>query len=338
MKKLLTMFMVLLSLQLIASYAYAEDILVDFKDAAVAKAGFEGFNQGFYFINQFGGRGDSGSMSTNWYTRQNFKAKSFNFTKINTSITVSTFFNVLADQPLAPQTSRTYGEVYLVPSTSELEGNINKAFVSFNSNSSSTGGQVDNIFGGSLAAPGGAFPGFGHEYASGTFKSGFWYELKVTFTNLGGGMIRYETLINEYDAAGLNFIQNVVHTTETTTDSFGLTTDTEVFAGFAFEVSGAKAADDFAISATGQYACEGMYSQAELDQSVATAVSQADASKNIIIGEQKQKIVSLEASISKLQADVVSKDALLATKDAIIKQLKDELEKHKRSHHRNKLD
>jgi len=231
---------------------------------------------------------------------------------------------------------RTYGEVYLVPSASELGGNINKAFVSFKSNSSSAGILTDNIFGGSLAAAGGSFPGFSQNYLPGTFKPGFWYELKVIFTNLGS-MIRYEILINEYDAAGLNFIQNVVHTTETTTDAFGLTKDTEVFAGFAFQVSGAKAADDFAISATGQNACEGMYTQAALDQFVATAVSQAEASKNIIIEEQKQKIASLEASITILQANIVAKDALLAAKEAIIKQLKDELDSLQRSHRYKKL-
>jgi len=335
MKKLLTVFVALLLLQCISSYAFAEDVLVDFKDAAVAKAGFDGLNQGFYFINPYGGRGDSGAISTNWFTRQNYKAKSFDFSKVNTSITVSTFFNVSADQPLSPQTSRTYGEVYLVPSASELGGNINKAFVSFKSNSSSAGILTDNLFGGSVAASGGAFPGFSRDYLPSTFKPGFWYELKVTFTNLGS-MIRYETIINEYDADGLNFIQNVVHTTETSTDAFGLTKDTEVFAGFAFQVSGAKAADDFSISATGQNACEGMYTQAELDQSVATAVSQAEASKNIIIEEQKQKIAALEASITTLRANVEAKDVLLATKDAIIKQLKEELDDLQRSHHHKK--
>lgn len=335
MKKLITVFVALLSLQCIPSYAFAEDVLVDFKDAAVAKAGFEGLNQGFYFINPNGGRGDSGSISTNWYTRQNYKGKAFDFSKINASITVSTFFNVSADQPLTPQTSRTYGEVYLVPSASDLGGSINKAFVSFKSNSSSAGVVTDNIFGGSLAASGGTFPGFSHDYLPGTFKSGLWYELKVTFTNLGT-MIRYDVTINEYDAGGLNFIQNVVHATETTADSFGLTKDTEVFAGFAFQVSGAKAADDFSIVATGQNACEGMYTQAELDLSVANAVSQAEASKNLIIEVQKQKIVALEESISILQAKVEAKDALLAANEAIISQLKAEIADLLRGHHHKK--
>jgi len=117
-----------------------------------------------------------------------------------------------------------------------------------------------------------------------------------------------------------------------------LTNDTEVFAGFAFQVTGAKAADDFTISATGQYACEGMYSQAELDQLITNAVSQTEASKNAIIEEQNEEIAFLKSSILILEADIVTKDALLAANDAIIKQLKDELEKHKRSHHRIKFD
>jgi hypothetical protein len=220
---------------------------VNFEDSAIANAYFEGLNQGFYFINPSGGRGNSGAMSTNWYTSQNYKGKSFDFSKVNTSITVSSFFNLSFNDPLSYQMGRTYGEVYLVPSSSELGNNINKAFVKFGSIYPSGGHLKDNIFGGSLAAPGGTFPGFSQDYLPGTFKSGFWYELKVTFTNLGA-MIRYDIMINEYDAGGLNFIKNIVHSTETTVDSVGLTNDTTVFAGFAFEVSGTKAADDFSIS------------------------------------------------------------------------------------------
>jgi hypothetical protein len=41
-----------------------------------------------------------------------------------------------------------------------------------------------------------------------------------------------------------------VQTTETTIDSFGLTNDTEVFAGFSFQFWGAEFSDDFFISAT----------------------------------------------------------------------------------------
>jgi len=331
MNTLRKVFVTLLSLLCLSSYASAADVFVDFKDAAVATAGFSGLNQGFYFINPYGGRGDSGAITTNWYTRQNYKGKSFDFSKVNTSITVSTFFNVSANEPLSPQYGRTYGEVYLVPASSELGGNINKAFVTFGTNNSSAGILSDNIFGGSLSAVGGSFPGFSHNYPAGTFKPGFWYELKVTFTNLGA-TIRYEILINEYDAGGLTFIQNVVHTTETTADAFGLTKDTEVFAGFAFQASGAKAADDFSISATGQNACEGMYTQSELDQAVATAVSQTEASENLIIEAQRLKIAALEGSITALQADIEARNALLATKDAIIKQLQDELDDLLRSH------
>lgn len=224
-------------------------ISVNFEYSAIANANFEGLNQGFYFINPYGGRGNSGAISTNWYTRQNYKGRSFDFSKVNTSITVSSFFNLSINDSLSYQTSRTYGEVYLVPSSSELGGNINKAFVSFGSSYPSGENLKDYIFGGSLAAPGGAYPGFSQDYLPGTFKPGFWYELKVTFTNLGA-MIRYEIMINEYDAGGLNFIQNVVHSTETTVDSFGLTNNTAVFAGFAFELPGAKAVDDFSISTT----------------------------------------------------------------------------------------
>jgi hypothetical protein len=328
------MFIALLSLHCISSYAFADEVFVDFEDSAIAKANFVGLNQGFYFIDPYGGRGDSGAISTNWYTRQNYIGKSFDFSKVNTSITVSTFFKLSISDPVSYQYGRTYGEVYLVPSSSEFRG-VNQAFVSFGSSYPSGGHLSDNIFGGSLAAPGGSFPGFSHDYLPGTFKPGFWYELKVTFTNLGA-MIRYEIMINEYDAGGLNFIQNVVHSTETTVDSFGLTNDTEVFAGFEFELSGAKVADDFSISATGQKACEGMYTQSELDQSVANAVSQAEASKDLIIEEKKQKIVALEESISILQAEVGARDALLAAKEAIINQLKDELDDLQRSHPHNK--
>lgn len=333
MKRLLTMSVVLLLLQLGSINAFSADIVANFNNAAVASVSFNGIHEGFFFINSDGGRDNSGSVSTNWFTRQNFKAKSFDFSKISTSITVSAFFKVLADQPLAPQMGRSYGEVYLVPSVSELEGGINKVFVEFRTNSSETGALTDNIFGGSLAAPGGAFPGFSRDYPQGTFKSGLWYELRVTYTNLGS-KIRYDILINEYDANGLAFIQNVVNTSETTADSFGLAKDSEVFAGFAFEVSSAKAVDDFSVSATGQNVSEAIYTQAEFDQLIAAAVSNVEASKNIIIEEQKQRIVALESTITGLQAELVAKAATLSAKESIIIALQGELAELRRHHYR----
>jgi hypothetical protein len=138
--------------------------------------------------------------------------------------------------------------VSLVPSSSELSG-YDKAFVLFGTDFRSTEDWSNHIFGGSLPAPGGSFPGFWGDYPSDTFKTGYWYELTVTFTNLGS-MIRYEIMIDEYDDEGLNFIQNVVQTTETTVDSFGLTNDTEVFAGFYFGYWTVDFVDDFSISTT----------------------------------------------------------------------------------------
>lgn len=249
MKTFITVFVALLSLHCISIHAFADEVFVDFEDAALAEANFVGLNPGFFFIYPYGGRGNSGSISTTWLTRQNYIGKSFDFSKVNTSITVSTFFHLLVNDPPSYPIGQAYGEVYLVPSSSELEGNINKAFVNFSTYYASGEDLSDNIFGGSLAAPGGSFPGFSQDYPPGTFKPGYWYELKVTFTNLEA-MIRYEITINEYDDEGLNFVQNVVQTTETTVDSFGLTNDTEVFAGFSFDFLGVEFVDDFSISTT----------------------------------------------------------------------------------------
>ena len=247
MKTFIKVFVALLSLHCMSIYAFADEVFVDFEDAALVKANLVGLNPGFFFIYPYGGRGNSGSISTNWVARQNYIGKSFDFSKVNTSITVSTFFHLSANDPPSYQMGQIYGEVYLVPSSFELEGNINKAFVNFNISHASGEDLSDKIFGGSLAAPGGSFPGFDRNYPPGTFKPGLWYELKVTFTNIEA-MIRYEIVINEYDDKGLNFVQNVVQTTETTVDSFGLTHDREVFAGFSFDFLGVEFADDFSIS------------------------------------------------------------------------------------------
>ncbi len=318
MKTIVMMLIALLSLQFTASPALAENILVDFEDAALAQANFAGLNQGFYVVTPYDGRRNSGSISTNWYTRQNYKGKAFDFSKVNTAITVSSFFHLSVNNPPGYQTGRTYGEVYLVPSASDLGGNISKAFVRFGIRYPSGGVLSDNIFGGSLGASG-SFPGFNRDYPVGTFKPGAWYELKVTFTNLGT-TIRYDIMIDEYDAEGRNFVKNVVNASETTADSFGLTKDTEIYPGFAFEAAGAKVADDFAISIPDQKTCEGMFTQAELDQAVANAVSQTAAAKNLVIEEQSRKIAALEATISGLQADLASRTALLARQEATIRE------------------
>lgn len=218
-------------------------VFIDF-EASTAKANFEETSQGNSSVTTYGGRGNSGGISTDWYTRLNYKGRSFDFSQINRSITVSSFYKIANYAPIGYQMGLTFGEVYLVPASSELDY-VNKAFVNFGS-INQAGSLKDQIFGGSLAAPG-SFPGFSHDYPPGMFKPGFWYELKVTFTNLGQN-IGYHIIVNEYDAGGFNFIQNIVDLNMTTIDSFGLTNDTTVFAGFAF--SNVKVVDDFSISVT----------------------------------------------------------------------------------------
>lgn len=315
----------LLLLNGLATYAVAGDVLVDFEDAALAETNFTGLNQGFFFVDPYGGRGDSGAMTTSWYTRQNYVAQAFDFSQPNAAITVATFFKLALSDPPAYQMGRSYGEVYLVPSASELGGNINKAFVRFGINYPSGGSLTDNIFGGSLAAPGGSFPGFSQDFPPGTFVPGAWYELKATFTNLGG-LIGYEITIDEYDADGLLLVKNVVHLNETTADAFGLTSDSEVFAGFAFEASGAEAVDDFSISLPGQTSCEGMVSQEQVDQAVADAVAQAEAAKDLVIQDRDRQIANLQGALAALQVEVKARDSLLAEKEALITRLSQELQ------------
>lgn len=243
MKTIVTTLVTVLLLQCIADYSFATDILVDFEDANVVQADFEGLKPGVIKPNE--GRAGSSAIGHGRYV---YKSNGFDFSKPNTSITVSTFFHLANDfDPPKRQMNFEYGEVSLVKSPFEKDWDKKHAFVSFGIRHDSNDQLNDYIFGGSQAA-GGSFPGFERKYPAGTFKPGAWYQMKVIFSNLGT-KIRYEIVIKEMDAEGVNPVETVVESTETNVDAAGLTKDQAVYAGFYFN-SPTKVADDFSISQT----------------------------------------------------------------------------------------
>ncbi len=76
--------------------------------------------------------------------------------------------------------------------------------------------------------------------------AGDWYQLSGTFTNNNG--LDLTVTLNDYGQQGLNFVSTVASASTHLSDPVGLTSDTQVHAGFGIEGSDTSAADHFVVT------------------------------------------------------------------------------------------
>ena len=234
-----------------SSFANASIINVDFNSPDTLDA----FNvntanwRGDVEYRSTGGVGGSGGVG-GFSADTTYKAKSFDFSKKGTQITVSAFYKMAAK--LEPKPGLIYGfsEFTLVPEPNSFIYEDNVLFANVGQTSDSV-----QMFGGALQKDGGVFDGFMGENPTGIILANRWYQFGVTFTNLGGA-IGYQFNVTDFGLDGTAMISEVMNASFQTPDTHNIGKDKSVYAGvqviasvpFGYDYGGSVAMDNFSIA------------------------------------------------------------------------------------------
>lgn len=173
-----------------------------------------------------------------------FADESFDFSTFGAEISVSSFFRTGLLEPIPLGNFETYGEVYLTDAADGFPSENDTAFVEIRRDNG-----ADGFSAGPLQAGGGSFPGFSVDYPVGTLLSNRWYQIDVTYTNEGNGLLGWDINVNDYGADGTQFGGTIMSDTRTTTERIGFTNEPDLYAGFsAIGFGRVTGVDNFFIS------------------------------------------------------------------------------------------